>query len=164
MVEPCSCRPDHAIITRAPSRPSTPRSCGFGLDALPLRLERKPSIPDGFCRDGGSADLSASSDQSPFSSRTTCMPPLPDALRMARGGARSVLLLFSREDGTLVVADEPSYNNGGDPDVGEPSADMCDFCVTSMEMACESSELFLPAVEGVTQSGGAPTECETGST
>jgi hypothetical protein len=70
----------HAMITRAPSRPSTPLSCGLGLLALPFRFDKKPSIPDGFCFGGGTvADLSAKVVHDPASSNTICTPPAGDS-------------------------------------------------------------------------------------
>lgn len=66
-----------AMTTLAPSRPRTPGSCGFGLEALPF-LDKNPSIPDGFDRAFPGEDLSARSDHEPVSSNVTDTPPLAD--------------------------------------------------------------------------------------
>jgi len=68
----------HAMMTRAPSRPSTPGSCGFGLDARPFRF-MNPSIPEGFGLFGTVVDLSAKDDHEPAPSRTTETPPPADS-------------------------------------------------------------------------------------
>lgn len=67
-----------AITTLAPSRPRTPGSCGFGLEALPFLFDKNPSIPDGFDRTFPGEDLSARSDHDPVSSNVTDTPPLAD--------------------------------------------------------------------------------------
>ena len=121
----------HAITTRAPSRPKTPGSCGLGLEALPFLLERKPSIPEGFGLEGGTADLSANSDHAPDSSNTTCTPPLLDAFLRPRFGG------LSFDDGTREAGGIASSSSGGEPEVGELNIDLW---FPSSELPCVPCE------------------------
>lgn len=140
----------HAIATLAPSRPSTPLSCGFGLDARPFRFEKNPSIPDGFKRTGVGDDLSARSDHDPASSKTTCTPPLEDwflipdlnfPILCLFCNCCSFILERSVEDtvggiergGGHTLGRSVHDGIGGDPDAGEPTNDFWDFWVVLIE-------------------------------
>ena len=89
------------MICRAPSRPRTPGSCGFGLEPRPF-LVKKPSMPclPLCCAVWPSLGMvllgSVNPDQLPVSSRTTCTPPATEVLRLLRLG-----LSFERMVGRL---------------------------------------------------------------
>jgi hypothetical protein len=132
----------HAIITRAPSLPRTPRSSGFGLDALPLRFERKPSIP---CLpfEGAVVFFSARLLHEPDSSNTICIPPPPtDALLVPtlalRGFDGPASMVAVRMGGASFVPLDflsPPILIDGEPELGEPFEDLAGFGVALIEMA-----------------------------
>lgn len=159
-----------AITTLAPSRPRTPRSCGFGLEALPLLFDKNPNIPEGFDRTFPGADLSARSDHEPVSSNVTDTPPLADwfltpclALPLVCG-----LGCCDERSGAVTVLDNvwgdetcpfsSHFNIGGDPEVGDPTNVLWDFCVPIMETGTLLSPFSDPMGTGFTQAGGGPTE------
>lgn len=150
----------------------TPRSCGFGLDALPLFFEKNPSIPEGF--DFTGADLSARSDHEPVSSNVTDTPPLADwfltpclAFTPAVGGLAGVgrsgaVTVFSNICGDDEIPLSPLHfvGIGGDPEVGDPTVDFWLFDVAFIETGLPVPPVTHPVgrFEGFTQSGGGPTD------
>jgi hypothetical protein len=146
----------YAMITRAPSRPSTPRSCGLGLEDRPFRL-MNPSIPTGLFLGGTVADLSAKFDHDPASSNTICTPPLGDSfLTPLPPLPILVIALAGSSDGGF----NGSKLSGGEPDPGEPTIDFAEWALTLIAIAFDGSTSICNScgsrgglIDGLAQSG-----------